>query len=581
MTNAPHPALVTQQAAQRLPRWPLWLLCAAYLLPGLFGRDPWRGADLAAFGQMLALAEGRAPWLQPALGGVATDAALMPHWLGALAISGLRPLGVDAALAARLPFAALLALTLLGVWRACYHLARGEAAQPMPLAFGGEAAPVDYARAVSDGALLAMVATLGLLQLGHETTPELAQLAAAACSLWALAALPRRGLRAGLGLLLALPALAACGAPAMALAIGAGAALLMALGPAPSGTPPSTLPGTLEDMPGAAATRGRALGWVVSAVLLAMLVAWPTHSWAWRLHPDWSDLPALLRQWAWFLWPGWLLALWTLWRWRGHWRQRHIALPLWLVLVATGTSVAMGGSDRALMLGLPGLAVLSAFALPTLARSTSAAVDWFSVFFFTLSAAVVWLMYVAMQTGVPAKPAANILRLAPGFVPQGAPLPLALAAAATLAWAALVRWRTGRHQAALWKSLVLPAAGVALLWLLLMTLWLPLLDYARSNRPLAQRIQAHVPAGACVAAPEASTNLVAALEWHARLRVDARPGAERGACPVLLRVYRADAQRRAAEAADLRAGWQAVAEVRRPTDRHELTVVYRRAPAGR
>ena len=39
---------------------------------------------------------------------------------------------------------------------------------------------------------------------------------------------------------------------------------------------------------------------------------------------------------------------------------------------------------------------------------------------------------------------------------------------------ALVRWRTGRHRNALWKSLVLPAGGVALAWLLLMTLWLPL-----------------------------------------------------------------------------------------------------------
>ena len=43
----------------------------------------------------------------------------------------------------------------------------------------------------------------------------------------------------------------------------------------------------------------------------------------------------------------------------------------------------MGGSDRALMLGLPALAVLAAFALPTLQRSTAAAIDWFSVFFFT------------------------------------------------------------------------------------------------------------------------------------------------------------------------------------------------------
>ncbi len=144
----------------------------------------------------------------------------------------------------------------------------------------------------------------------------------------------------------------------------------------------------------------------------------------------------------------------------------------------------MGGSDRALMLALPGLAVLAAFALPTMRRSVTAAIDWFSVFFFTVCAIAIWVIYMAMQTGVPAKPLANVMKLAPGFEPQFSMVALAIAAAGTAAWLALVRWRTGRHQHALWKSLVLPAAGVVLCWLLLMTLWLPLLDYARSYRAL-------------------------------------------------------------------------------------------------
>ena len=187
MTPPPRPALVTHDAARRLPRLALLLFCGAYLLPGLIGRDPWRGADLTAFGHMLAMAEGRTSWVEPMLGGVSTGAALLPHWIGAASISLLTP-WIDAPLAARLPFALLLALTLLAVWYAAFHLARTEAAQPLPLAFGGEANPTDYARAVADGALLALIATLGLLQLGHETTPELAQLAALACFQWGLAA---------------------------------------------------------------------------------------------------------------------------------------------------------------------------------------------------------------------------------------------------------------------------------------------------------------------------------------------------------------------------------------------------------
>jgi hypothetical protein len=166
--STPTPALVTQRGARRLPRVALLLLCAAYLLPGIFARDPWRNADLVAYGQMAAIAEGRTPWLAPALGGVAGDTALLPHWLGAVAIGLLAPL-VDADNAARVPFVLLLAATLALVWYTTFHLARTEAAQPVPFAFGGEAEPVDYARAIADGALLALIATLGLLQLGHET----------------------------------------------------------------------------------------------------------------------------------------------------------------------------------------------------------------------------------------------------------------------------------------------------------------------------------------------------------------------------------------------------------------------------
>ena len=41
---------------RRLPRWALWLLCVAYVVPGYVGRDPWKNADVAAFGVMLDLA---------------------------------------------------------------------------------------------------------------------------------------------------------------------------------------------------------------------------------------------------------------------------------------------------------------------------------------------------------------------------------------------------------------------------------------------------------------------------------------------------------------------------------------------
>ena len=188
------------------------------------------------------------------------------------------------------------------------------------------------------------------------------------------------------------------------------------------------------------------------------------------------------------------------------------------------------------MLGLPPLAVLAAFALPTLQRSTAAAIDWFSVFFFTIAALTIWVVYVSIHTGVPAQPAANIARLAPGYVPSFSVFTLALAALATIAWLWLVKWRTGRNRHPLWKSLVLPASGVALCWLLVMTLLLPPLDQARSYRSLVQRVAKLVPAGACIAAPGVSRAQVVALEYLGGFQVDAVTPAATARCEFLLLV---------------------------------------------
>lgn len=551
MNPTPSPALVTQRAVQRLPRLALLLFCAAYVLPGLFGRDPWRNADQTAFGYMLAIAEGRTGWLAPTIGGLPPENAILPHWLGAAAISLLSPL-IDAPLAARLPFGLLLACVLFLTWATTFHLARTAAAQPVAFAFGGEANPVDYARAIADGALLALIASLGLLQLGHETTPELVQLFAVSLALWACAAAPFCGWRTRAAILVALSLLAASGAPAIAVLFGAAVTGITARSAYPAGR--SFAP------------------WATLSTALAALLALALGTWDWRVEfqANTAQLLQLGRLLLWFLWPVWLLALWTLWRWRRQLDKRHISLPAALSAVALLACIAGGGFDRALMLGLPGFAVLAAFSLPTLRRGASAAIDWFSVFFFSVAALAIWVIYAAMVTGIPARTAANVIKLAPGFEARFSLPPFLLAVTATLAWMGLVRWRTGRHQHALWKSLVLPAGGVALAWLLLMTLWLPLLDYARSNRPWVERIARHVPAGACVTAPGYPRSAVAALEQYGRWRVDARPDIASD-CSVLLRQ-----QVRGQAATAMPPGWTIVARIRRPTERNETTLLLRR-----
>jgi 4-amino-4-deoxy-L-arabinose transferase-like glycosyltransferase len=401
---------------RRLPRLALILFCVAYVLPGFIGREPWKSADVSAFGVMLEMAAGRTGWWNPQILGLAADeAGPLPYWLGALFI-WLLPF-VPADFAARVPFGLLLALALVATWHTVYRLARQPAAQPVSFAFGGEAHPTDYARAMADAGLLALIACLGLAQLSHETTPDLARLAMVSCLLYAGSRLAhasdvRQPVLTVALLGLATLALIFSGAPWIALWLGSGLLLAVFVSRVRSGN----RGGDSVDL----SIRTLAtdpLAWaagVLAVVLGGSAVAglFPPPGWqtAWSSMP-WGSWGRLL---LWFTWPVWPLALWTLWRWRRQLLQPHVALPLWAALVSVIDSAQSDERDRALLLALPALAALAAFALPTLRRSVSALIDWFTLLFFTACALVIWVVWFAMQTGVPAKPAANVARLAPG-----------------------------------------------------------------------------------------------------------------------------------------------------------------------
>ncbi|MFZ9138795.1 MAG: hypothetical protein ACO21E_13170, partial [Hylemonella sp.] len=478
--NRLNPAIVAQDAVRRLPRLALWLFCLAYLLPGWIGREPWKSLDMGAFGYMQALAQGNSDWLQPRLMGQAPEIdALLPYWLGAWFMQ-LGPAWIDPALLARLPFLLLSGLTLAGTWYGVYYLARAEQAQPVAFAFGGEASPKDYARTLADAGLLALIACLGLARMSHEITPLLAQLAWVSLVFYGVAVVVAHPGRSLLAFSLGLAGLTLSGAPSLALILGLGSVLLCQLDPA---------------------VRQRRVLWGLLLIcVLSAALAQVMDVWRWRLVTLPQEAAAwrsLLRLMMWFTWPAWPLALWTVWRWRGHWTtlrwSRHLVIPLWFTAVALVTAVMTGSPDRTLLLALPALAALAAFALPTLERSVKALIDWFTLLFFSGCALIIWIVWLSMQTGWPAQPAANVVRLVPGFTPQFGGVAFAVALLATGVWCWLVRWRVGRHRAALWKSLVLPASGAALCWLLLMTLWLPWLNYGQSYAEVARQINQRLP----------------------------------------------------------------------------------------
>ncbi|RVT88171.1 hypothetical protein [Inhella crocodyli] len=552
--NRPTPALVSEAGARPLSRWVLWVLCLCYLLPGQWLRDAWRHADLTAYGYMASLARGDSAWLKPTLAGVGPeDGALLPYWLGAMAIRLFA--FADPVLASRLPFVLALAGVLALVWYAAFHLARTESAQPAPFAFGGEADTVSYARAMADAAVLALLATLGLLQMGHEATGDVVQLLGVSLWTYALASAPYRGRRAQALMVLALAGLALSGAPMLAQLLGLGGLVVC----------------QFSRFEGARRLRwGLLTGMLLGGALASMIGAW-----GWRLHSmSWPQVDSWTRQLAWFTWPTLPLAIWTLWRWRAFLGSRHVAVPLTQWLVCLGAALAMGGSDRALLLTLPALAVLAAFALPTLRRSWSGMVDWFSLFFFSVGALFIWAYYLALQTAWPPRLAANLQRLAPDLAVRFEPLMLLMALLATGAWVALVRWRSSRQRAALWRTLALPAGGVVLAWVLVMTLWLQPLNLGRSNTTLVQRLQAHIPATAqCVAAHGTPRSLWASLETQGAWTVKVSPEAAL-VCDWMVQVLPRDA------APQTPPGWSVAGAVERPTERDARYWVLAKRPVS-
>jgi 4-amino-4-deoxy-L-arabinose transferase-like glycosyltransferase len=568
--NQPSPAIVSQAAVKRLPRLALLLFCLAYVLPGFFGRMPWKRDDLTSFGYMAELARGATDWLAPTLGGLPPDLdALLPYWLGGLAIR-LAPNGFPIDMAARLPFVLLLVLALTATWYGTYYLARSPRAQPVSFAFGGEAHPTDYARAIADGALLAFIACLGLAQLAHESTPAMAQLALGALLFYATAALPYRFWLPGVSAGVALIGLTLSGAPFLSLVFGLGSSAVYLLAPA-------------SDASDLSLQKRRALGLVLLTVCAAA-VGTSLDLWRWRVAlpkahlTEWQSIGRLF---LWFTWPTWPLALLTLWRWRRQifdvrFSGLHLWLPICFAATASAATLTTAAADRSLLLALPALAALAAFALPTLSRSVSALIDWFTLIFFTGCALVIWVVWLSLQTGYPAQPAANVARLLPGFVHSYSIATLFIAFSASIAWAWLVFWRVGRHRSAIWKSVVLPAGGAALCWLLLLTLWLPMLDYARSNAPLISQVRAVLPKQpGCLATISLSRSQIAALQFHGGWQLEPLTAETRCQWLVADLAWADSPQALAASIA----GWKRHDVIGHPAERNASLIVYQRQAA--
>ena len=559
---------LTASATSALPRWLLLAICAVYGASGLFGRDPWKNEDAAGFGVMWTTANGGLhDWLLPNLVGKSiADAGPLMYWLGAACIRLLSP-WVDASDAARVATGLLFYAGCIFVWYGAYLLGRRPEVQPFKYAFGGEPAPRDYGRTLADGALLILLACFGLAERGHETTPEMAQFVCVAMALYGLIRSVDKPTQGALWWGGALGLLTLAANPVLPLALGVCAVAVAFVTPA---LRLHTLLGLgLPLLAALVAPWLLAAHWAFPDEARAFLHAWSAGAFADYHGPLGSALFYAAKNLPLFSWPAWPLAIWSCYSWKGLRRAPHVALPLAIIAPLLALIVLQSfQTNRHFILLLPALATLAAFALPTLKRGAINAFDWFAVLSFTILGLFVWLVWLASLTGFPAPLARNFARLVPGFVQQFSLAALVCALVVTGCWGALVYWRLARHPKALWRSVVLSSAGTTLMWVLLMTLWLPFVNYSRTYRDVATQIATRLPADYdCIRTARLGDAQIAAFAYFGNMRF----AFDDQDCSVLLRQ---DTQDYGEPSSLSPFVWKLVWEGRRPADRDERFRLY-------
>jgi 4-amino-4-deoxy-L-arabinose transferase-like glycosyltransferase len=536
----------------------LVLLCAAWVVLGLVGHDPWKTEDATAFGVSWSMLQGGSV-LAPTLAGEPyVDQPPLVHAVAAAFGAALSPL-LPAHDAARIAVGVVLGAVLWMVGLTARELG-GREYTWLPV--------------------LLLVGSVGLWDRAHQVSTELGLLLGVALALYGLALALRRPAAGG--------AAAGAGIAVAFLSRGFLGPLWLLL--------------TMIALPLAFArwrTRAHAVTvGVALAVAVPLAAAWPAalavrapdHLALWWNDQSvgdyfaplatvaWNDPLFLWKNLPWFAWPALPLTLWTLWT-RGRGFNGGLAVPaielpgvLALVIAASLAVLPEPRAIYAMPLLVP-LCLLAAWEVDTLKRGFSGALDWFGILTFGLLAAVVWWLWVdASLHGIAPRIARLFRDTEPGYRPTLQWLALGVSAFLTVLWLMLVRpaRRSNRRAVLNW------AAGMVLVWGLYTTIWLPYLDSRRSYRSVAEELMPHLPAQRCVASRNLGDPQRALFHYFAGLATVREERVADHGCDLLLAQF---GRREGSPVAP--SGWEIVWFGHRRGDDTERYVLFRRLPVTR
>lgn len=523
------------------------LVCLAWLLPGLVGRDPWKPDEAANFGVIHSMLQGEG-WIVPTIVGVPyLEYPPFAAWVASLFATLLSP-WLPLHDGARLASGFWVVLTMWFCARAAMELADERAGRI---------------------AALTLLGCWGLLLRGHEISFALPPMAGAAIAFHGLAVLDRQPRHATRWM--------ALGAAIVALSSGLMPALLCLLP-------------VVVMMAWRAAWRRTAVQRALSislVVLIASAALWPALMWREGTVAFERWLPAalgiqslaptgrpfepsyFLRILPWYALPALPIALWI---WLKDRRVLGERLELQLPLVTfcvllLGLSVTRDPrDDMALPLLVP-LVVVAVQALDRLPRGLASFVDWLGLVTFVFIAGLLWSGWAGVVTGVPRGAARWAARQAPGYVHELSWIAFSIAALLTIVWLVAVLRTRRTHR----RAIVNWCAGMTLIWMLANLLWLPAIDHVRSYRSTAAAIKTALPTGAeCLGQMHLGDPQRAAFHYHAGLKFRPVASMDEAQCGLVLIQGVRD---RVPKVAD---GWQLLWEGARPGDQAERFRLYAR-----
>ncbi|MCE9632673.1 MAG: glycosyl transferase [Methylophilales bacterium] len=511
----------------------LILLCVLWVIIGLAGHAPWKPDELISVSIIKHLLAG-GDWVVPMLAG--------EPWLKNPPLYYL-----VAALFAKLPLLSLHDAARLssGMWMSLTLLFIGMA--------GRELWGVGSGRQTA----LIFIGSIGLVFTAHSISPEVSGLTGYAMAFYALALSPRRPLRAGL-LLGTGAGIGFLSKGLLNLEIITSSALLLPL---------------LFDH------WRRSSYWLVLSVGVVAALPWIA-PWLVQLQqhaPDlfdsWLENSRVIsrnfvyfsRAILWYAWPALPLAIWTLSKWRPDHAPIQLCLLFFLISFAM-LGISTTSRDVYLLPLLIPLTLLATPAVETLSRSLAAALNWFGIMLFAVVGGFIWVGWFAMMTGFPVKLAGRMHKLSLGYVPEFNVVFFIAALMFTIVWIVVVFNSNRSNRAAIndW------AVGMLLFWGLVMTLWLPWLDAAKSYQAPFLSMQKALPANyACITARDVGESQRAALDYYANIHVQRFEIVQSLSCDLYL--IEDELGRAQVDPGD---DWKLVWQGKRPSDRRESFRLY-------